>query len=73
MYFSHKAKVFGRQYKEKWTKEIFIVVEQFIDDHVKSQHLIDLDGEDISGTFYKPELQKVDNLLAACLSISSPP
>lgn len=52
--------VFGKGYAENWTREIFKIV------HVKQTdppvyELRDLQNEKILGTFYEPEMQKIEN------------
>ena len=50
---SHMVKTFKRVYDEKWTREIFKVVQSFKCFGIHKYRLCDLDGEDIKGTFYK--------------------
>ena len=57
---SHMVKAFKRAYDEKWTREIFKVVQSFKRFGICKYHLCNLDREDIKGTFYKAELQLVD-------------
>ena len=57
---SHMVKTFERAYDEKWTREIFKVVQSFKCFGICKYHLCNLDGEDIKGTFYEAELQLVD-------------
>ena len=59
---SYMVKTFKRAYDEKWTREIFKVVQSFKCFGIRKYRLCDLDGEDIKGTFYKAELQLVDYL-----------
>ena len=54
------VKTFKRAYDEKWTREIFKVVQSFKHFGIRKYHLCDLDREDIKGTFYKAELQLVN-------------
>ena len=56
---AHKAHTFERAYDEKWTPEIFRVEQPFTRLGIKKYRLTDLKGEDVSGTFYEGELQKV--------------
>lgn len=56
---SHKAKTFQRGHDEKWSREIFLVRQPFTRQSIRKYRLEDLDGEDINGTFYEAELQKV--------------
>ena len=57
---SHMVKTFERAYDEKWTREIFKVVQSFKHFGIRKYRLCNLDGEDIKGTFYEAELQLVD-------------
>ena len=53
------VKTFERAYNEKWTREIFKIVQSFKCFGIHKYHLCDLDGEEVKGTFYEPELQLV--------------
>ena len=57
---SHMVKTFKRAYDEKWTREIFEVVQSFKCFGIRKYRLCDLDREDIKGTFYEAQLQLVD-------------
>ena len=59
---SKKKKTFEKGYTTRWTEEIFTIVE------VKrtsppTYKIADLNGEEIKGTFYEPELQKTGQKL----------
>ena len=56
---SHNVHTFERAYDEKWTQEIFVVRQPFTRLGIRKYRLEDLMGEDVSGTFYEGELQKV--------------
>ena len=56
---THSAKTFQRAYDENWTSEIFLFSQGFYHQGIKKYRLDDLDGEEIKGTFYEPELQLV--------------
>ena len=60
VHISHVVKTSERAYNEKWTREIFEVVQSFKCFGICKYYLCDLDGEDVKGTFYKPELQLID-------------
>ena len=60
VHISHMVKTFERAYDEKWTREIFEIVQSFKHFGIRKYHLCDLDGEEVKGTFYEPELQLVD-------------
>ena len=52
---------FMREYSEKWTGEIFIVKARFLrEGSVDLYKVTDYEGEKILGTFYRNELQKVN-------------
>ena len=59
---SKKKTFFEKGYTTRWTEEIFTIVE------VKRMSLVmyrnvDLNGEEITGTFYEPKLQKTSQEL----------
>ena len=54
-----KKKVFEKGYTTRWTEEIFTIKEIQNTDPI-TYKLEDLEGEEIKGTFYEPELQKTE-------------
>ena len=54
-----KKKVFEKGYTTRWTEEIFTITEVQNTNPV-TYKLADLQGEEIKGTFYEPELQKTE-------------
>jgi hypothetical protein len=56
---SHMRQPFDREYDERWTVEYFVVNSRSIKQNIALYRLRDIDGEDIEGTFYEGELQKV--------------
>ena len=54
---SKKKKTFEKGYTTRWTEEIFTIVEVKRTSPV-TYKIADLNGEEIQGTFYEPELQK---------------
>lgn len=50
---------FTREYDHRFTTEIFTVSHRYRRDGIPVYRLVDYDGENIEGTFYAPELQKV--------------
>lgn len=57
---------FKRYYSEHWTNELFIIEKRNIKQYIPIYHLTDYAKEEIKGTFYESELQKVhinDNTL----------
>ena len=57
---THSAKTFQQAYDENWTPEIFVIFLSFYCQGIKKYRLEKLDGEEIKGTFYEPELQLVE-------------
>lgn len=57
---SNITSVFDREYDQKWSGEIFIVRRRFSRNGIPVYSLSDNNDEAITGTFYQPELQKVD-------------
>ncbi|XP_041379508.1 uncharacterized protein LOC121392334 [Gigantopelta aegis] len=57
---THLRNVFTREYDERWTGEIFIVSQQITRDGLPVYRVKDYNGEEIHGTFYQSELQKMD-------------
>lgn len=53
-----QKEMFDKGYKPLWTNEIFIV-KQVIQHNQPVYRINDLDGNDIIGSFYEPEIQKV--------------
>lgn len=56
---SHVRKPFDRDYDVQWTGEHFIVKSRLIKRTIPIYELQDINGEDVEGTFYEGELQKV--------------
>ena len=54
---SKKKKAFEKGYTTRWTEEIFTIIEVKLTSPV-TYKIADLNGEEIKGTFYEPELQK---------------
>ena len=54
---SKEKKTFEKGYTTRWTEEIFTIVEVKLTSPV-TYKIADLNGEEIQGTFYEPELQK---------------
>lgn len=52
-------RVFDRFYNEHWTSELFFVKTRRMEQFIPIYTLTDYAGDDISGSFYEPELQKV--------------
>ena len=52
-----KKKVFEKGYTTRWTEEIF-TIKEIRETNPLTYKLEDLQGEEIKGTFYEPELQK---------------
>ena len=56
---SHLRKIFTREYDEKWSGEIFVVSERRLRGGLPIYRLKDYLEDEIKGTFYQAELQKV--------------
>ena len=54
---SKKKKTFEKGYTTRWNEEIFTIIEVKLTPPV-TYKIADLNGEEIKGTFYEPELQK---------------
>ena len=54
---SKKKKTLKKRYTTRWTKDIFTIIEVKLTSPV-TYKIADLNGEEIKGTFYEPELQK---------------
>ena len=59
---SKKKKTFEKGYTTRWTEEIFMIAEVKLTSPV-TYRIADLNGEEITGTFYEPELQKTSQEL----------
>ena len=59
---SKKKKTFKKGYTTRWTEEIFTIVEVKPTSPV-TYKIADLNGEEIKGSFYEPELQKTSQQL----------
>ena len=57
---SHLKHVFKREYDERWTREVFVIVEKRLKENIPCYKLKDFDNEPVSGIFYENEMQKVD-------------
>jgi len=57
---SLRKKAFQREYDERWSGEIFIVVSKFKrNGSIPMYKLTDYEGEKVTGTFYTKEIQKI--------------
>lgn len=57
---SFTASGFDRQYDQKWSTEVFVIVDRFPREGLPIYILEDILGEKIKGTFYQEELQAID-------------
>jgi hypothetical protein len=57
---THISNLFTRQYDMQWSGEIFIITKRFLRSSLPVYKLKDFNDEEIQGTFYQSELQKVD-------------
>ena len=60
---SKKKKTFEKGYTTRWTEEIFTIVEVNLTHYPITYKIADLNGEEIKGSFYEPELQKTSQEL----------
>ena len=51
--------MFGRDYQEKWTEELFKVNSRKLRQGIPVYTVVDFDKDPIKGTFYENELQRV--------------
>ena len=58
---SFLKRTFEREYDQKWTSEIFFVKARRIRDGPQIYTIADFEGEELIGTFYKEEIQKVSS------------
>ena len=59
---SKKKKTFKKEYTTRWTEEIFTIVKVKHTSPI-TYKIADLNGEEIKGSFYEPELQKTSQQL----------
>jgi N-dimethylarginine dimethylaminohydrolase len=52
--------IFSREYDEKRTGEVFNISSTFWRNNIPIYRMKDYNGEEITGTFYQSELQKID-------------
>jgi transposase InsO family protein len=57
---SFTASGFNRQYEQKWSTEVFVIVDRFPREGLPIYLLENTLGEKIQGTFYEQELQPID-------------
>jgi len=57
---THLRNPFTREYDERWTGDIFIVSQRILRGGLPLYKVKDYDGDEIKGTFYQSELQKID-------------
>lgn len=57
---THIRNPFSQKYDEIWTGEIYIISQRILRGGLPVYRVQDFDRDEIKGTFYQPELQKVD-------------
>lgn len=57
---THDRRPFQRDYQQKWTEEIFKIRRRYVRDQNPVYQVKDFGNEEIEGTFYQPELQRVN-------------
>ena len=55
---SYIRRPFQREYDERWSREMYVVNERFMVEHLPQYRLKDYGGEVVSGTFYQNQLMK---------------
>ena len=66
---TYLTNLFTREYDTKWSGEIFTVSKRFLRDNLPMYELKDYNNEDVSGSFYQPELAKSEIRDEASLKI----
>jgi hypothetical protein len=56
---SRTRKTLQREYDDRWTQEVFKIKGRYVRQNIPVYKLQDFDGEELYGTFYQSELQKV--------------
>ena len=56
---SYLITLFEREYHQKWTGEVFTVKKRWSREGIPVYEIDDYGGQDVEGTFYEPELQRV--------------
>ena len=51
--------VFDREYHQKWSGEVFTIIQRYLRKGIPVYRLTDYAGDVVEGTFYQPELQRV--------------
>ena len=54
---SHLKRMFNKEYTEKWSGEIFTIINRKLNENIPMYELKDYNNEVIQGFFYEPELQ----------------
>lgn len=57
---THLKNPFSREYDERWTDEIFVISQKILRRGLPVFRVQDFDKDEIEGTFYQSELQKVN-------------
>ena len=47
------------EYKERWSRESYVIFDRMMSDGVQRYKLKDMDGEKVAGSFYQGEIQKI--------------
>lgn len=56
---THLRNVFTREYDQKWTGEVFTISKRFWRNGIPIYRIKDYNNEEITGTFYQSELQRI--------------
>ena len=57
---THLRNIFTREYDQRWTGEVFTISRRFWRSGVPTYRIKDYDNEEIIGSFYQSELQKIN-------------
>jgi transposase InsO family protein len=52
-------KAFQREYDQRWSGEVFLISYRFVDQGIPLYKLKDYEGEEMTGTYYQNELQRI--------------
>ena len=53
------ASIFAREWRNRWTREIFKIEHRYLRHNIPVYKIVDKNDEEVKGTFYERELQKV--------------
>lgn len=71
VHISHFKHVFEREFMEKFTGEVFKIKDRFMKQNIPMYKLQDLNDKDLTGSFYEPELQKIQKPAETLLEVEN--